>query len=180
MTNFFPSRPAAHPTIYAYEDTHPQYRGLLKVGYTSVDVQHRVAQAISNAAARSAPLPHCLRGVGHAWRRHLVYRPRGTPRVASNGSGESRGRVVPLYGSRGPGGGTLRAGAARSRIPTHGAFCHAPEQEAAVEKTCEYFRACRADNNRTPHFLWNCKMRFGKTFAAYQLARRMGWKRCWS
>ena len=41
---FFPSRPAAHPTIYAYEDTHPQYRGLLKVGYTSVDVQHRVAQ----------------------------------------------------------------------------------------------------------------------------------------
>jgi len=82
--------------------------------------------AISDAAARSAPLPHCLRGVGHAWRRHLVYRPRGTPRVASNGSGESRGRVVPLYGSRGPGGGTLRAGAARSRISTHGAFCHAP------------------------------------------------------
>ena len=41
---FFPSRPAAHPTIYAYEDTHPQSRGLLKVGYTSVDVQHRVAQ----------------------------------------------------------------------------------------------------------------------------------------
>lgn len=55
MTNFFPSRPAAHPTIYAYEDTHPQYRGLLKVGYTSVDVQHRVAQqypTVDNATLR--------------------------------------------------------------------------------------------------------------------------------
>ena len=40
-------------------------------------------------------------------------------------------------------------------------FAMRPEQEAAVEKTCEYFRACRADNNRTPHFLWNCNMRCG-------------------
>ena len=28
-----------------------------------------------------------------------------------------------------------------------------------------------------PRFLWNAKMRFGKTFTTYQLARRMGWKR---
>ena len=28
----------------------------------------------------------------------------------------------------------------------------------------------------TPHFLWNAKMRFGKTFTAYQLALRMHWK----
>lgn len=52
------------------------------------------------------------------------------------------------------------------------------EQAQAVEKTCAYLLACKQENNeRTPHFLWNCKMRFGKTFAAYQLARRMGWKR---
>ena len=30
---FFPKRPEASPTIYAYEDTNPQYAGLLKVGY---------------------------------------------------------------------------------------------------------------------------------------------------
>lgn len=42
--NFFPQRPASHPMIYAYEDTNPQYKGLLKVGYTSVDVDKRVAQ----------------------------------------------------------------------------------------------------------------------------------------
>src|SRR5208283_4380091 len=41
---FFPPRPASRPTIYVYEDTNPQYAGLLKVGYTTVDVQSRVAQ----------------------------------------------------------------------------------------------------------------------------------------
>lgn len=37
-TDFFPQRPNAHPMIYAYEDTNPQYQGLLKVGYTAIDV----------------------------------------------------------------------------------------------------------------------------------------------
>ena len=31
--------------------------------------------------------------------------------------------------------------------------------------------------NKVPKFLWNAKMRFGKTFAAYQLALEMGWKK---
>ncbi|HPC45861.1 MAG TPA: GIY-YIG nuclease family protein, partial [Candidatus Latescibacteria bacterium] len=45
MSNgFFPPRPALRPTIYAYEDTNPQYAGLLKVGYTTGDVRERVAQ----------------------------------------------------------------------------------------------------------------------------------------
>ena len=42
--DFFPQRPNAHPMIYAYEDTNPQYQGLLKVGYTAIDVDKRVAQ----------------------------------------------------------------------------------------------------------------------------------------
>jgi len=52
-----------------------------------------------------------------------------------------------------------------------------PEQEAAVEKTMAYFKSYRRENDKPPHFLWNCKMRFGKTFAAYQLAKGMGWKK---
>ena len=43
-TDFFPQRPNAHPMSYAYEDTNPQYQGLLKVGYTAIDVDKRVAQ----------------------------------------------------------------------------------------------------------------------------------------
>ena len=42
--DFFPPRPEPKPAIYAYEDTHPQYGGLLKVGYTTLEVAKRVAQ----------------------------------------------------------------------------------------------------------------------------------------
>ena len=41
---FFPLRPTSRPTIYAHEDTAPQFVGLLKVGYTTVDAQSRVAK----------------------------------------------------------------------------------------------------------------------------------------
>jgi hypothetical protein len=52
-----------------------------------------------------------------------------------------------------------------------------PEQAAAVEQTAAYFEQHQADigQGRRLHYLWNAKMRFGKTFAAYQLAKRMGW-----
>ena len=39
--DFFPLRPEANPTIYAYEDK--MYPGLLKVGYTIKTDQERVA-----------------------------------------------------------------------------------------------------------------------------------------
>ncbi|MDO5055618.1 MAG: restriction endonuclease [Pasteurella oralis] len=53
-----------------------------------------------------------------------------------------------------------------------------PEQAAAVEKTVAYFESFKRENQeKEPHFLWNAKMRFGKTFATYQLAKRMGWKK---
>ena len=53
-----------------------------------------------------------------------------------------------------------------------------PEQKLAVEKTSRYFKTVKnEENSKTHHFLWNAKMRFGKTFAAYQLALEMGWKK---
>lgn len=61
------------------------------------------------------------------------------------------------------------------------------EQEQAVQQTAEYFaqmdveeaERCRRDAcaPRPSHYLWNAKMRFGKTFATYQLAKRMKAKR---
>jgi hypothetical protein len=51
-----------------------------------------------------------------------------------------------------------------------------PEQEDAIEMTAAYF-AAHADDAHPARVLWNAKMRFGKTFTTYQLARRMGWKR---
>ena len=41
---FFPPRPAAKPTIYAYTDSNPQYAGLLKIGYTTREVKARMAE----------------------------------------------------------------------------------------------------------------------------------------
>lgn len=51
-----------------------------------------------------------------------------------------------------------------------------PEQAQAVKSTSEYFREYSYEReHKTPHFLWNAKMRFGKTFTSYQLAKEMGW-----
>ena len=41
---FFPQRPESKPMIYAYEDVNPQYAGLLKIGYTTINVEDRVKQ----------------------------------------------------------------------------------------------------------------------------------------
>jgi len=46
INEFFPQRPESHPMIYAYSDSNPQYKGLLKVGYTEKDVERRVGQHI--------------------------------------------------------------------------------------------------------------------------------------
>ena len=53
-----------------------------------------------------------------------------------------------------------------------------PEQSRAVEQTKKYFdQALKEEPDHTPKFLWNAKMRFGKTFASYQLAKKMGLSR---
>lgn len=59
-----------------------------------------------------------------------------------------------------------------------------PEQKAAVDKTYSYFEQIENEKNKSilpksfvPKFLWNCKMRFGKTFASYLLAKKMNCKR---
>lgn len=53
-----------------------------------------------------------------------------------------------------------------------------PEQEKAVSVTKQYFDKQRSSNSKhSPKFLWNCKMRFGKTFASYELAKSMGMRR---
>jgi hypothetical protein len=48
------------------------------------------------------------------------------------------------------------------------------EQSAAVKKTADYFNSIWSENKKSaPRFLWNAKMRFGKTFASYHLAKKL-------
>ena len=63
-----------------------------------------------------------------------------------------------------------------SIIPENAPF--SAEQRSAVEKTHAYFHSIwKEDMHAVPRFLWNAKMRFGKTFTTYQLAKKLGAKR---
>src|ERR1017187_10323082 len=60
----------------------------------------------------------------------------------------------------------------------HQTFPMRREQAEAVDKTFDYFHSIWSeDKDAVPRFLWNAKMRFGKTFTAYQLANKLGAKR---
>src|SRR6185503_11433595 len=57
-------------------------------------------------------------------------------------------------------------------------FAMRREQVEAVNKTHAYFHSIwKEDMHAVPRFLWNAKMRFGKTFTTYQLAKKLGAKR---
>lgn len=60
----------------------------------------------------------------------------------------------------------------------HETFPPRQEQAEAVDKTHAYFQSIwNEDANAVPRFLWNAKMRFGKTFTTYQLAKKLSAKR---
>lgn len=69
---------------------------------------------------------------------------------------------------------TVKSGIAYQAKRTQ-SFGMRPEQQAAVDLTASYFR--RHTGAQAPRFLWNAKMRFGKTFTTYQLAKAMRWER---
>lgn len=173
---FFPVRPDANPSIYAYEDA--QYPGLLKVGYTVRDVRTRVAEQYP--VVRPGALPYrivveesSMRADGTVFTDHDVH------------------RLLKRRGFANPDGEWFRCSPADVQAAVHALhtgteneenrsrrFGLRPEQQEAVDRTAAYFAKAREDApDSAPHFLWNAKMRFGKTFASYALAKRMGWKR---
>lgn len=176
--NFFPPRPQSYPVIYAYEDTNPQYAGLLKVGYTIVDVRTRVAQQYPTLRPGKPPYrilleEPAMRNDGTTFTDHDVHR---WLRQQGVRNPEGEWFACPLKKVKAAIM-ALRTGQVNEENRTLD-FKMRPEQTEAVEKTAAYFeRAQQEDPDKTPHFLWNAKMRFGKTFAAYQLARKMGWRK---
>ena len=178
VEEFFPPRPESRPAIYAYEDTNPQYAGLLKVGYTTVDVQSRVAQQYPTK--KPGPPPYrivleesAMRSDGTVFTDHDVHR---WLRDQGIGNPEGEWFACPVNKVKAAVI-ALRTGEKDDEERTlH--FKMRPEQAQAVEKTAAYFKhAHREYPDKAPHFLWNAKMRFGKTFAAYQLAKRMRWRK---
>lgn len=57
-------------------------------------------------------------------------------------------------------------------------FAMRGEQQQAVNMTKSYFEQSKIDDpTRPPKYLWNAKMRFGKTFATYELCKTMGFQK---
>ena len=58
----------------------------------------------------------------------------------------------------------------------YGAIKFRPEQEKAISDTVSYFQKEFKDANKGKHYLWNAKMRFGKTLSGLEVARRCGFR----
>ncbi len=175
MEEFFPPRPSATPTIYAFASTHPDHAGLLKVGYTERIAADRIAEQFPSGlnAYRIELIESAMRADGSAFTDHDVHRHLRAKKIKNPTHEWFKCTVA-----------QVRAAVIAVRERTANvedrtlSFTLRPEQREAVDMTADYFRkAAKEQPGHTPHFLWNAKMRFGKTFAAYQLAKTMGWKK---
>ena len=164
------------PTIYAYEHVGiPAHAGWLKVGYTTRNVETRVKEQnqTGNIPYKILLVRPAMRKDGTSFDDHIIHRILRKDHVR-NPEGEwfvcDVKKVEKAIATAVDGKDTM--------VERIYSFPMRPEQEKAVEKTAKYFTAFKQDpTNRglTPHFLWNAKMRFGKTFTTYQLALKMGW-----
>ena len=175
-TDLLRNKVAETPTIYAYEHIGvPAHKGMLKVGYTTRDVETRVKEQnkTGNIQYRIVLARPAMRHDGTSFDDHLIHSILRKDHVR-NPEGEwfvcDEYRVERAIAAAIEGKNTMV-----DRIYN---FPMRPEQAKAVKKTSDYFTAFKkAPDNRglIPHFLWNAKMRFGKTFTTYQLALKMGW-----
>ena len=175
-TDLLRNKVAETPTIYAYEHIGvPAHKGMLKVGYTTRDVETRVKEQnkTGNIQYRIVLARPAMRNDGTSFDDHLIHSILRKDHVRNP---EGEWFVCDVYKVE-------RAISAaiegkNTMVDRIYKFPMRPEQELAVDKTSAYFNAFKKDpDNRglIPHFLWNAKMRFGKTFTTYQLALRMGW-----
>ena len=177
-TDFFITYPSIQPKIYAYEDNGIDYRGMLRIGYTNYDVSKVVAQQYPTT--RPGGIPYRIVFTETAMRKD------GTSFSASDIQYYLEKRGFKKYN-----GDWFRCNVNDIKeawlavkdnhdiegIPAYD-FGMRPEQEDAVNKTIAYYKSADEDpGTHIPKFLWNAKMRFGKTFATYELAKRMGFKR---
>ncbi len=174
--DFFPSRPEANPTIYAYEllevTTH---KGLLKVGYTSRTSQNRIAEQLKTSRVKYKIVfeESAMRNDGSAFTDFDVHRYLKKKGIKNTEGEWFKCTVKDLKAAILE----IKSGVKNEDNRTLD-FGMRPEQADAVNKTIQYFKSFKTENNdKAPRFLWNAKMRFGKTFATYQLAKKMGWKK---
>jgi hypothetical protein len=169
-------KPEARPRIYAYSIDDKAHKGLLKIGQSTRDVKHRVAEQVKTAAIKNykIELDESAESDGgaiftdHDVRAALVKRGFVNMELEWMRCAVKDVRTVLAE---------LRVG--QRFTGTHSeTFAMRREQAEAVDKTFDYFNSIWAEKRKSvPRFLWNAKMRFGKTFTTYQLAKKLGAKR---
>ncbi len=169
-------KPEARPRIYAYAIDDKAHDGLLKVGQTTRNVKQRIAEQVKTAAIKNYKIvldESAARDDGTLFTDHHVraaLAKKGFEKVELEWMRCSVADVRTVLTE-------LRTG--QRFTGTHSeTFEMRREQADAVNKTHAYFHSIWSENmHAVPRFLWNAKMRFGKTFTAYQLAKKLGAKR---
>jgi hypothetical protein len=176
IDDILPPKPEARPRIYAYTIDDTAHAGLLKIGQTSRNVQQRVAEQLKTAAIKNYRIEvdeFAERDDGTVFSDHDVRAALRNKKFESHSLEWmccTKKDVITILSE-------LRTGQrfAGSHDQT---FPPRREQREAVKVTYDYFRSRWAEDSKAvPRFLWNAKMRFGKTFTAYQLAKKMDAKR---
>lgn len=182
LSQILQSRPAVCPTIYGYilPDV-PNHNGYIKIGYTDKeDVEQRIKEQIHTAGLKHKTLftVSAMRDDGTCFTDkdiHAVLRKNG---YAQLNEGEDRNEWFKITEKEALSVINSVRNNTKYTIGRTAHFGMRGEQKKAVNDTAEYFiRMAKEEPSRPPKYLWNAKMRFGKTFAAYQLARKLGYKK---
>lgn len=166
------------PKIYAYSD--PHFAGCLKIGYTTrekaeIRVREQYPTQMPQQPWKIELEELAIRDNGSLFKDFDVHR-----ELKAMGVRQVKGEWFECALKE------VQAAilAVKKGIPNQEKrtldFAMRPEQKNAVEKTKSFFASFKSDpknKGKAPRFLWNAKMRFGKTFATYQLAKQMGWKK---
>ncbi len=169
-------KPEARPRVYAYSIADEAHAGLLKVGQTTRNVKQRVAEQLKTAIIKNFTIEldeAAEREDGTIFTDHEVRRALVKKKFENVELEWIRCSISDLTTVLSE----IRKGL-RFIGTHHETFPMRREQVDAVNKTHDYFHSIwKEDIHAVPRFLWNAKMRFGKTFTAYQLAKKVGAKR---
>ncbi|TCJ37384.1 DEAD/DEAH box helicase family protein [Parafrankia sp. BMG5.11] len=169
-------KPDVQPRIYAYTIADAAHAGLLKIGQTTRDVKRRVAEQLKTAAITNYTIEldeSAARDDGSVITDHAVRDALRAKGFANPQLEWMRCTIADVH--------TVLTELRTRKAFTgthHETFPPRDEQAAAIEQTYAYFQSrWGEDPQAVPRFLWNAKMRFGKTFTSYQLARKLSAKR---
>src|SRR5271163_1631316 len=169
-------KPKARPRIYAYSIDDKAHKGLLKVGQTTRNVKQRIAEQLKTATIKNFRIEldeSAERDDGTIFSDHEVRTALVRKKFVNAELEWMRCSLQDLKTVLTE----LRTGQ-RFTGTHHQTFPMRREQIEAVNKTFDYFGSIWSeDQHAVPRFLWNAKMRFGKTFTTYQLARKLGARR---